>query len=94
MTRQHRDNPAVERQAEDRTHRIGQKQPVNVYRYLMADTIEQRIHELLQRKADLAARIVGTASLDLSRLLTKDDLYGLLELEIRADDNNSETPTI
>jgi len=78
-------NPAVEQQAEDRTHRIGQTQPVHVYRYLMAGTIEQRIHELLQRKADLAARIVDTASLDLSRLLTKDDLYGLLGLETRAE---------
>ncbi len=74
-------NPAVERQAEDRAHRIGQTQPVNVYRYMMADTIEQRIQDVLRRKAELAALVVDTASLDVSRLLEKDDLYRLFGLQ-------------
>ncbi|MHB0936896.1 MAG: DEAD/DEAH box helicase [Armatimonadota bacterium] len=73
-------NPAVERQAEDRTHRIGQSQPVHVYRYVMADTIEQRIHDLLQRKVDLFTRLIDTASLDLSSFLTKDDLFEIIDL--------------
>jgi SNF2 family DNA or RNA helicase len=71
-------NPAVERQAEDRTHRIGQSLPVHVYRYVMADTIEQRIHDLLQRKVDLFTHLIDTASLDLSSFLTKDDLYEII----------------
>ena len=73
-------NPAVERQAEDRTHRIGQSQPVHVYRYVMNDTIEQRIHDLLQRKVDLFTHLIDTASLDLSSFLTKDDLYEIIDL--------------
>ncbi|HEY3416148.1 MAG TPA: DEAD/DEAH box helicase [Armatimonadota bacterium] len=75
-------NPAVERQAEDRTHRIGQTLPVHVYRYLLADTIEQRIHHLLQQKTALFTSIVDTASLDLSHLLTQHDLLDLLGLDI------------
>ncbi len=71
-------NPALERQAEDRAHRIGQPSPVNVYRYLMADTIEQRIARLLREKEALFARVVETASLDLTRLLHKEDLCDLL----------------
>ncbi|MHB9130077.1 MAG: DEAD/DEAH box helicase [Armatimonadota bacterium] len=71
-------NPAVERQAEDRTHRIGQANPVNVYRYIMTDTVEQRIHQLLQNKTDLFTSIVDTASMDLSHLLNQGDLYNLL----------------
>jgi len=73
-------NPAVERQAEDRTHRIGQSQPVHVYRYVMADTIEQRIHDLLQRKVDLFTHLIDTASLDLSSFLTKDELFEIIDL--------------
>ena len=73
-------NPAVEWQAEDRTHRIGQTQPVHIYRYLMADTIEQKIQQVLQRKTDLFTQVVDTASLDLSRLLTKGDLLDLFGL--------------
>src|SRR5439155_8882127 len=46
-------NPAVARQAEDRSHRLGQTVPVNVYRYLCAGTIEERIDEILRAKQAL-----------------------------------------
>ena len=75
-------NPAVERQAEDRAHRIGQTLPVHVYRYIMTDTIEQRIDDVLQRKADLFADMIENATLDSARLLTKEDLLGLFEDEM------------
>ncbi len=47
-------NPAVEDQASDRAHRIGQTKPVFVYKLIAADTVEDRIVRLQQRKADLA----------------------------------------
>ncbi|WP_367381308.1 SNF2-related protein [Stenotrophomonas cyclobalanopsidis] len=57
-------NPAAERQATDRAHRIGQQQPVFVYRLIAAGSIEERIAELQQRKAALADSILegGNAS--------------------------------
>jgi SNF2 family DNA or RNA helicase len=74
-------NPAVERQAEDRTHRIGQTLPVHVYTYLMAETIEQRIDEILKSKEELFTELVDRTSLDLGRLLTKREIFGLIGLE-------------
>jgi superfamily II DNA or RNA helicase len=47
-------NPAVEDQASDRAHRIGQTRSVFVYKMIAADTVEERILELQQRKAELA----------------------------------------
>ena len=47
-------NPAAEEQASDRAHRIGQTKPVFVYKLVAADTVEDRILELQQHKADLA----------------------------------------
>jgi SNF2 family DNA or RNA helicase len=76
-------NPAVERQAEDRTHRLGQTQPVHVYRYQMTDTIEQRINEVLLRKRDLFTNLVDATSLDPGGLLSKQELFELMGLEVR-----------
>lgn len=54
-------NPAVERQATDRAHRIGQTKPVFVHKLVATDTVEERILELQARKADLAnALLEGT----------------------------------
>ena len=50
-------NPAVERQATDRAHRIGQTQHVFVYKLIAAGTVEEKIVELQARKAELAAAI-------------------------------------
>nr|MBA2774994.1 DEAD/DEAH box helicase [Nocardioidaceae bacterium] len=51
-------NPAVEAQAVDRTHRIGQRKPVMVYRLVSADTIEEKVMELKVRKAALFAQVI------------------------------------
>jgi SNF2 family DNA or RNA helicase len=48
-------NPAVENQASDRAHRIGQTKSVFVYKLIAMDTVEERILELQQRKAELAS---------------------------------------
>jgi SNF2 family DNA or RNA helicase len=48
-------NPAVEEQASDRAHRIGQLRSVFVYKLIAADTVEERIVELQERKSALAS---------------------------------------
>jgi SNF2 family DNA or RNA helicase len=69
-------NPAVEAQAEDRAHRIGQTRPVQTYAYLCPDTIEQRIAEILARKRALFADLVDDVAVSALRRL---DLPTLLE---------------
>ena len=62
-------NPAVETQAEDRAHRIGQRRPVQVFAYLTPDTIEQRIGAILEQKRALFADVIdGVATAALRRL--------------------------
>ncbi|MBB6430144.1 DEAD/DEAH box helicase [Algisphaera agarilytica] len=70
-------NPAVEAQAIDRTHRIGQTKPVFAYRMICEDTVEQRIIELQQRKRKLADAIVGGQQ-NLLQSLTREDIEQLL----------------
>ena len=61
-------NPAVEDQATDRAHRIGQTRPVDVHKLVSAGTVEERIAELLERKRSLADAIVGTGEDWITRL--------------------------
>src|SRR6185312_11047153 len=63
-------NPAVEAQAIDRAHRIGQTRPVFAYRLIAANTIEERILELQQKKRALAESVIdggGTLLQDLTQ---------------------------
>lgn len=53
-------NPAVENQATDRAYRIGQKEQVEVYRFICANTFEERVNDILQSKKELADLTVGT----------------------------------
>lgn len=69
-------NPAVEDQAADRTHRIGQDKPVLVYRLVAEDTVEERIIALQQRKRALAEAALGGA--DQASGITREDLMALL----------------
>jgi len=69
-------NPAVEAQAIDRAHRIGQTRTVIAYRMLMAGTIEEKIWELQQKKAALASDVLGEDGF--ARTLTPGDLDYLL----------------
>ena len=70
-------NPAVEAQAVDRTHRIGQQHPVFAYRLITRDTVEEKILELQHSKRELAADIIG-ASNSVIRNLKPEDLELLL----------------
>ena len=58
-------NPQAEEQAVDRAHRIGQDKPVMVYRLVSADTIEEKVMALKEKKAELFARVVeGTGDVE------------------------------
>jgi superfamily II DNA or RNA helicase len=70
-------NPAVEAQAVDRAHRIGQTRPVFAYRLIAKDTVEEKVLELQKSKRALADAIVGGDS-TLMRDLKREDLELLL----------------
>ncbi len=70
-------NPAVEDQAADRAHRIGQDRPVMVYRMVAKDTVEERIFALQAKKRALADVALGDA--DHAGGITKDELLALLD---------------
>jgi SNF2 family DNA or RNA helicase len=70
-------NPAVEAQAVDRAHRIGQMLPVFAYRLITRETVEEKVLELQKVKRDLAAAII-TADNSLIRNLQPEDLAALL----------------
>jgi hypothetical protein len=53
-------NPAVEDQATDRAYRIGQRRAVQVHKLMCAGSVEEKIDVLLEKKRDLAARVVGS----------------------------------
>ena len=69
-------NPAVEDQAADRAHRIGQDKPVMVYRMVARDTVEERILELQAKKRGLADAALSEAGG--AAAITRDDLLALL----------------
>ncbi len=70
-------NPAVEDQASDRAHRIGQQRPVTIYRLVAKDTIEDKIVDLHQHKRVLADSLLEGA--DLSGKISTQELLRLIE---------------
>jgi SNF2 family DNA or RNA helicase len=70
-------NPAAEAQATDRAYRIGQDKPVFVHKLLCQETVEQRIHQMQQQKAQLAAGLLADA--DISNKLSPEMVRALLE---------------
>jgi superfamily II DNA or RNA helicase len=71
-------NPAVEDQAADRAHRIGQERPVMVYRMVAKDTVEERIFALQEKKRRLADVALGNA--DHAGGITREELLALLDI--------------
>ena len=76
-------NPAVENQATDRAFRIGQLRNVQVHKFVVAGTLEERIHDLIESKQALAQSIVGSGEEWLTELDT-DQLRDLLMLRYDA----------
>ncbi|MDO4575373.1 MAG: DEAD/DEAH box helicase [Planctomycetia bacterium] len=75
-------NPAIEDQAINRAHRIGVKGAVTVTRFLMLDTIEERINRILQEKRDLFETVLcGQPEKKRKLGLTQDEVFGLFKLK-------------
>ena len=74
-------NPAAERQAEDRSHRLGQTVKVNVIKYTCEDTIEERIDRILRGKQDVFDQLVDDVSMDLSARMNRKELLKMFGLE-------------
>jgi SNF2 family DNA or RNA helicase len=72
-------NPAVENQATDRAFRIGQTRNVQVHKFLCVGTLEEKIDEMIERKKEIAANVVGTGEGWLTELSTGElrDLFAL-----------------
>ncbi len=69
-------NPAVEMQATDRAHRIGQDKPVIVYKIIARESVEEKILQLQERKRNLVKQLIATEG-SFFKSLTKDDVGAL-----------------
>ncbi len=72
-------NPAVEDQATDRAHRLGQRRTVHVHKLVCGGTVEEAIDALIRGKRELAERVVGSGEQALSQLSTE-ELRQLIQL--------------
>jgi SNF2 family DNA or RNA helicase len=76
-------NPAVENQATDRAHRIGQYRTVQVHKFVVRGTLEERIDEMIEAKTELAENIIGSGETWLTEMNT-DQLREVLTLRREA----------
>jgi SNF2 family DNA or RNA helicase len=76
-------NPAVEDQAINRAHRIGQREPVIVTRFVTQGTIEGRIAEILERKRQVFNELIEQNGPPPTLGLTEDEIFGLFDIQTR-----------
>jgi SNF2 family DNA or RNA helicase len=79
-------NPAVENQATDRAYRIGQTRTVQVHKFVVRGTLEERIDQMIESKTELAENIIGSGEAWISELST-DQLRDILTLRNDAVDD-------
>ena len=77
-------NPAVEDQAINRAHRLGQKEPVFITRFVTPNTIEGRIAEVLEKKRELFNELIGQNGPPPSLGLSEEDMFGLFDIRAAA----------
>jgi SNF2 family DNA or RNA helicase len=73
-------NPAVEQQAADRAHRMGQKNVVQVLRLIAQDTVEEKIYALQQRKKNLIDQVVHSEGPEGMATITEQEVRDILLL--------------
>lgn len=71
-------NPAKENQATDRVHRIGQQRGVQVFKFVTKKSVEERIHELIEKKNRLFASVVGYDPQDQIKTLSRQEMLELV----------------
>lgn len=76
-------NPAIEDQAINRAHRIGQKLPVTVTRFIAEGTIEQKIAAILDRKRQVFNDLLSQADKPATLGLSEDEIFGLFDIRAR-----------
>jgi SNF2 family DNA or RNA helicase len=76
-------NPAIEDQAINRAHRIGQKEPVFVTRFISQGTIEGRIAEVLEKKRELFNELIAQNGPPPRLGLSEEDIFGLFDIRSR-----------
>jgi SNF2 family DNA or RNA helicase len=76
-------NPAIEDQAINRAHRVGQKHPVTVKRFQAGETIEGRIATILEAKRKVFNELIANADKPTTLGLTEDEIFGLFDIRAR-----------
>ena len=76
-------NPAIEDQAINRAHRIGQRHPVTVTRFLAENTIEKRVAAILEAKRKVFNDLIAQADKPAAMGLTEDEIFGLFDIRAR-----------
>ncbi|MBY0310941.1 MAG: DEAD/DEAH box helicase [Phycisphaerales bacterium] len=84
-------NPAVESQATDRAYRIGQTRTVQVHKFVVSGTLEERIDQMIEEKTQLADQIIGHGETWLTELSTS-QLRDLLTLRADAVETDADEP--
>jgi superfamily II DNA or RNA helicase len=89
-------NPAVEDQATDRAHRIGQTRTVQVHKLVCAGTVEEKIDRLLAQKRALSAKVVASGEQWITELATHElrELFALGAGAVAVDDDDEAAPAV
>ncbi len=72
-------NPAKENQATDRVHRMGQSRGVQVFKLVSKNTLEEHIHDLIERKKGLLEEVIGSEDAGVLRVLSREEIIEVFE---------------